>query len=180
MNKKENFALRALKGIGFFIVGDILNIFLVMSMILLDFMLFKVIISVCALAIQLGLMFNWAYNAANKDKNLEKYHGAAYDRLMPMKMGLTAPIISYVGFIAAVLSKLKLIPDIFSIFLLSSLYILPSVDLFTSERTIDFISWAGMFGILLLVLLQPAIIAVSYILTYKEVNIAQLIMYKKK
>ena len=172
---KENFAKRMLKGIGFCILGEVMCIFLVMSVIVINVMFFEAIIAVCAVAVQLGLLFNWANSTAKKDRELEKLHKIGYDKFMPYKMALAAPVFSYIGLIALFLSKIGIIPDIYNYFLLANIYILPS-----AERAISALSWAGFGGIALLVLLQGVTVAVTYILTLNEIDIIQLIVYKKK
>lgn len=183
MTKKENFAVRALKGIGCGIISEIMCFFLMLSMVALNQMtggsvIVKVVIALFSLTVTLGLYFNWAFNAAKKDRDLVKYHGMEYDRFMPLKMAIAAPVISYISLIALILSKCGVIPDIFNIFLLINLFALPFTDCFTAGRTLEFLSVPGLIGLTLLVLSQGAVIAATYIMTYKDVDVLKFI-YKK-
>lgn len=183
MSKKENFAVRALKGIGYGIISEVMCFFLMLSMVALNYMtggavLLKIVIALFSLTVTLGLYFNWAFNAAKKDRDIVKFHGIEYDRFMPLKMAVAAPIVSYISLIALILSKCGVIPDIFNFFLLINLFTLPFTDCFTAGRTLDALSVPGLIGLILLVLSQGAIIAVTYIITYKDVDVMKFI-YKK-
>ncbi|MBQ8781712.1 MAG: hypothetical protein IJZ72_08585 [Oscillospiraceae bacterium] len=181
--KTESFLKRALKGIGYSIVAEIMCAFLVITMIVLtmknDLVIVKVIAGVCTLTVVLGLFFNWAHNAAKADRDGVKFHGKEYDRYMPLKMALTGPVLSYVTLIVLILSKCGVITDIFNIFLLINMYAVPFVDSFTDGRTLEFLTVPGLLGLVLLTLLQPAAIVLTYVLTYKDVDVITKIVYKK-
>ena len=157
--------------------------FLVITMIVLttktDILAVKVIAAVFTLTVVLGLFFNWAYNAAKADRDAVKFHNVEYDRYMPLKMALCGPAISYVTLIALILSKCGVIKDIFNIFLLVNMYAVPFVDAFTDGRTLEFLTVPGLLGLVLLTLLQPAAIVLTYIMTYKDVDVITKIVYKK-
>lgn len=183
MTKKENFAVRALKGIGCGIISEVMCFFLMLSMVAMNRMtggsvIVKVVFALFSLIVTLGLYFNWAFNAARRDRDLVKFHGIEYDRFMPLKMAIAAPIISYISLIALILSKCGAVPDIFNIFLLVNLFTLSFTDCFTAGRTLEFLSVPGLIGLILLVLSQGAVIAVTYIMTYKDVDVLKFI-YKK-
>ena len=98
---------------------------------------------------------------------------------MPLKMALCGPVISYVTLIALILSKCGVISDIFNVFLLINMYSLPFVDAFTDGRTLEFLTVPGLFGLIGLTLLQPAAIVLTYVLTYKDVDVITKIVYRK-
>ena len=98
---------------------------------------------------------------------------------MPLKMSLTAPVISYVMVVLLFLSKLGVIGDIFNYFMYIDMWLVPYVKIFTEETVITAVPWWGVFCLTILVLLQPAVISVTYILTYKDVDVAKELMYKK-
>jgi hypothetical protein len=182
VTKKENFIVRALKGIGYGLIAEFMCMFLTLSLVALNQMTdgavwVKLIIGIFALVVTLGLYFNWTFNAAKKDRDLVKYHGVPYDKFMPVKMALAGPVISYIAFIALILSKCGIIPDIFNIFLILDLFTIPFVDCFTSERTIEFLTFPGLIGIGLLILSQAAVIIVTYIVTYRDIDVVKF-MYK--
>ena len=181
--KKESFFKRAIKGIGYSIAAEIMCAFLVITMIVLtvktDLALIKIIAAVFTLTVVLGLFFNWAHNAAKADRDAVKFHNVEYDRYMPLKMALCGPVISYVTLIALILSKCGVIKDVFNVFLLINMYAVPFVDAFTDGRTIEFLTVPGLLGLILLTLLQPASIIITYVLTYKDVDVVTKIMYKK-
>lgn len=178
---KENFAVRTLKGIGYWLLGSFMCLFMCMSMLVLmrSLLVLKFFVAFCTTAIMLGLMFNWAYYSAKRDRNAVKYHNMEYDKYMPLKMSLTAPIVSYVMVILLFLSKLDVIGDIFNYFMYIDMWLVPYVKIFTEETSIAAIPWWGVFGLTFLVLLQPAVISVTYILTYKDVDVAKEVLYKK-
>lgn len=68
---------------------------------------------------------------------------------------------------------------VFSIYLMANMHVLPFVSLFSELRSIDAVSWGGMFGLLVLELLSPAIIIVTYRIVYNDIDVKKLIMYKK-
>ena len=102
-----------------------------------------------------------------------------YDKYMPLKMSLTAPIVSYVMVVLLFLSKLDIIGDIFNYFMYIDMWLVPYVKMFTEETAITAVPWWGVFGLTVLVLLQPAVISVTYILTYKDVDVVKEVFYKK-
>ena len=97
---------------------------------------------------------------------------------MPLKMALVGPIISYISIIVLFLSYIGVIPDIFNFYLLFNMFVLPAVDAFTDGRTLEVLTVPGFLGILALVLTQPAAIAASYIMVYKDVDIVKKVFYK--
>lgn len=180
--KKENIFKRILKGIGYGIISEFMCMFLIISMIAMNGMfggsvVLKVIIGICTLVLTLGLYFNWTFNAAKKDRDAVAYHKVPYDKFMPLKMAVGGPIVSIVMYILLILSKIKLLPDIFNVFLVTNLFTVPFVDSFTSERTIEALSVWGLLGLGLLVLSQCAVIVATYIVTYKDIDIVKF-MYK--
>lgn len=178
---KDSLPKRILKGVGYHIAGEIMSAFLVITMIVLtakmDVAWIKIIAAVFTLTIVLGLFFNWAHNAAKADRDAVKFHKQPYDKFMPLKMALGGPIISYVSIIALILSKSGVISDIFNVYLLLNLHTVPAVDAFTDGRTLEFLTVPGLLGLLLLVLLQPLTIVLTYILTYNDVDVITKIMY---
>lgn len=178
---KENFAVRCLKGIGYWLLSCFMCFFMctVLVVIMRGALILKVLAGLCTSGITLGLFFNWSYYSAKRDRNAVKYHNMKYDRFMPLKMSLTAPLFSYIMLIILYISKLGLIPDILNYYTLANMWLLPFLKMFTEGTTIESVSWAGMSGFTLLVLLQPAVIAATYILTYKDVDVVKEVLYKK-
>ena len=179
--KNEIFAVRVLKGIGYWLLGYVLCLFIciMMLMIMNKVIIIKVFVGFCVLSITLGLYFNYAHYAAKRDKVKVKLHGAEYDKFMPIKMAISAPFFTYIMWFILLLSKLGVIGDIFNYYVLTNIEMLPFVALFTTQRSIESLSWLGLFGILVIVLLSPAVIIISYIATYKDIDIRSLIFYKK-
>lgn len=179
--KKENLAVRILKGIGYWLVGSFMCLFVCMSMLVLmhSLLVLKFFVAFCTTAIMLGLMFNWAHYSAKRDKSAVKYHNMEYDKYMPLKMSLTAPIISYVMIVLLFLSKLGVIGDIFNYFMYIDMWLVPYVKIFTEKTEIAAIPWWGVLGLTFIVLLQPAVISATYILTYKDVDVVKEVFYKK-
>ena len=179
--EKENIAKRCLKGLGYWILGSFMCFFICSATVVLmkSLLTLKIFISLCTLTITMGLYFNWAHYAAKRDKNAIKFHNMEYDKLMPVKMAVAAPIFSYIMLICLYLSKAGVISDIFNYYLLGNMWILPFVTMFTGERTIDAIPWAGILGITFLVLIQPLTIALTYIFTYNDIDVTKLIFYKE-
>lgn len=180
--EKENFFKRSLKGIGYWLMGSFMCSVICSALLVLmkSVMILKIFVAFCTTAIMLGLFFNWAHYAAKRDRNAVKFHNMEYDRFMPLKMSIAAPIVSYVMLILLYLCKLGAVPDVFfSLYVLADIWTLPYITLFTEERTIYGISWLGMAGITFLTLLQPAAISLTYILTYNDVDVVSLVFYQK-
>ncbi len=180
--EKENFFIRSLKGIGYWLIGSFMCFVVCSTMVVLmkGVLVLKIFVAFCTTMIMMGLYFNWAYNAAKQDKNAVKFHNMEYDRFMPLKLSVIAPIISYIMLVMLYLCKLGTVPDtFFSIYLIADIWILPYITLFTGERTIYAVSWLGMAGITLITLLQPIVIWLTYILTYNDVDVVSLVFYKK-
>ena len=180
-NKKENFAERCAKGIGYWFLGNFMCFFIctATAIIMRQLLIFRMFIALCTLIITMGLYFNWAHYAAKRDKNVVKFHNSEYDKYMPVKMAAAAPIFSYIMLICLYLSKLNVLPDIFNYYLMLNMWLRPFVTMFTGNITITSVSWLGMAGITLLVLIQPATIVITYILTYNDVDIKKIVFYKK-
>ncbi len=181
MTNKENMIIRNLKGFGNFVLSQFLSAFLVFALIAVarDFLLAKIFIGLASLFITLGLFFNWSYNAAKRDMKLNKYHNMKYDKTIPIKMAIFAPITTYISFIVLVLSYVKIIPDFFNIFLLSNMFLTPIVDTFTDGRTVEFLNLWGIFGILVVILTQPITIILTYHFVYHEIDFIKFLVYKK-
>ncbi len=180
--EKENFFIRSLKGIGYWLIGSFMCFVVCSTMVVLmkGVLVLKIFVAFCTTMIMLGLYFNWAYNAAKQDKNAVKFHNMEYDRFMPLKMSVIAPVASYIMLVMLYLCKLGMVPDtFFSVYLIADIWILPYITLFTGERTIYAVSWFGMVGITLITLLQPIAIWLTYILTYNDVDVVSLVFYKK-
>ncbi|MGN0675144.1 MAG: hypothetical protein ACI4KG_05300 [Oscillospiraceae bacterium] len=180
--EKESFVKRSFKGIGYWFLGNFMCFFVCSTMIVLmkSLLILKVIIAFCTSAIMLGLFFNWSYYAARRDKNAVKFHNMEYDKYMPLKMAVIAPIVPYIMLILLYLCKAGVIQEAFmSIYLLLDIWVLPFITLFTGGRTINDISWSGMAGITLIMLLQPLTIYATYFFTYNDIDVMSIIFYKK-
>jgi len=180
--EKENFIKRSIKGLGYWLLGCFMCFFVCSTMVVLmnKILILKIFVALCTSTITLGLYFNWAHYAAKRDRNAVKYHNMDYDRFMPVKMAIIAPIVSYIMFVLLVLCKFNIIGETFvSIYLLVDIWILPYVTMFTEERTISSISWGGLCGIGVITLLQPAAIIITYICTYNDIDVIKHIFYKK-
>ena len=180
--QKENIVTRCLKGIGYWFLGSFMCFFICSTTVVLmrSLLTLKIFISVCTLVITMGLYFNWAHYAAKRDKNAIKFHNMEYDKYMPLKMAVAAPVFPYIMLVMLYLSKAGVISDMFNYYLLGNIWILPFVTMFTGERTIDAVPWAGILGITFLVLIQPLTIALTYIFTYNDIDIAKIIFYNNE
>ncbi len=180
--EKENIVKRSLKGVGYWLMGSFMCLFMCSMLLVLmkSILILKIFVAFCTTVIMLGLFFNWAYNAAKRDKNAVKFHNMEFDKYMPLKMSIAAPIVSYVMLVLLYMCKLGALPEsFFSAYLICDMWILPYITMFTEERTIGSVSWVGMGGLTLLTLLQPAAISLTYILTYNDVDVINVIFYKK-
>ncbi len=179
--EKENFIKRCFKGWGYWFIGTFMCFFLCTTLLVLmsKVLILKVFVAFCTTMITLGLYFNWAHYSAKRDRNAVKFHNMEYDKNMPIKMAIIAPIISYVMLILLYLCKLGVIKEGFmSIYLICQIWILPYVTMFSESRTINDVSWAGMIGITFVTLLQPATIIITYICTYRDIDVVKNIFYK--
>ncbi len=179
---REKFYKRAVKGILWWLGGDFICVIYTMCMLVImtRFMAVKIFTAFSAVIIMNGLLFNFTYNCAVRDRNLIRYHDVSDDPKMPFKIALTAPLPQYLLLIALLLSKLGLIGDIFRYYALINIQSLAWIDLFTEGRTIADLSWAGFGGLFLLTLISPAVIILTYKCTLREVDIKALLLYGKK
>lgn len=179
---RENFGKRAAKGLVWWLAGELICIIfnLCMLVFMMKFMAFKVFTAVASSLIANGLLANYAYSCAVRDRNLVKYHGVPHDPLMSLKIAIAAPLPQYICWILLLLSKLGVIKDIFNIFIWCNIQSLAWVDLFTSGRTIDALSWGGLFGLLALMLVAPICIILTYECTIREFDIKAWLFYGKK
>lgn len=179
---REKISKRAVKGMLWWLAGDFICAIFNMCMLvfMMRFMAVKIFAAFSSVIIMNGLLFNFTYNCAVRDRNLIKYHGVSDDPKMPLKIALIAPLPQYIMWIALLFSKLGVIVDIFRYFILANMQCLAWVDLFTDGRSITDLSWAGLTGLLVLMLIAPSVIIVTYKCTLLEVDIKALLLYGKK
>lgn len=181
-DKQEKFVKRAAKGMLWWCAGDFICVIfnLCMIVVMINFLAAKVFTAFASAIIMNGLLFNFTYNCAVRDRNLVKYHGVSDDPMMPYKIALTAPLPQYIMWIVLLLSKLGIIGDIFRYFILANIQCLAWVDLFTEGRTIDCLSWGGLMGLLALMLIAPVVIIITYKCTVLDIDVKALVLYGKK
>lgn len=241
LKKKESFAVRSLKGLGFWLAGEIMCfvICLMTAMIMNKFMLMKIIMCICTMAITLGLFFQYAYNAARFDRDMVKFHGQTEDKKMPYKMAAVATAPIFIMLLLIIFVKAGAVNDVFyskeytytsvvteettvseeltangnavateapaetegavttvpeepvtvemtgkveltfySAYLIGNIHVSPFVSLFTESKTIDGLSWGGVFWLFLLELTCPGIIILTYHCVFNDIDVKKLVMYK--
>lgn len=181
-DRPEKFGKRAVKGMLWWLAGEFVCVIFNMCMLLVmnRFMAVKIFCSVASVIIANGLLFNFTYNCAVRDRNFIKYHGVEYDPKMKLKLALTAPLPQYLMWVVLLLSKLGVVGDIFRYYILANMQCIGWVDLFTEGRDITSLSWAGLFGLLFLVLIAPAVIIATYECTIRDIDVKALLLYGKK
>ncbi|MCL2055184.1 MAG: hypothetical protein FWG90_12250 [Oscillospiraceae bacterium] len=183
MKKKENIILRSLKGLSYGLAAWLMCLVVgISSSALVSFhFMFKFMTGLCTAAITLGLYFNWTYYACKRDKDAVKFRSAEYDRLMPVKMAAAAPAPSYIMLAALYLMKLGIIKDRFAFYLFFNIWIKPFADMFAEQPLpIESVPWVGVLGITFLILLQPAVITATYLLTYHDIDVYKLLFFNNK
>ncbi|MCM1578626.1 MAG: hypothetical protein NC078_07515 [Ruminococcus sp.] len=178
----DTLPVRAGKGMLWWLGGEFICIIFNMCMIplLVRFMAMKIFTAVASCLISNGLFFNFAYNCAVRDKNIVRYHGAERDEKMSLKMAFTAPLPAYIMWIALLLSKLGVIGDIFNLYIIGNMQCLAWVDLFTQGRDIGSLTWGGLAGLLLLTLIAPVTIIVTYECVFRDIDVKAIMLYGKK
>ncbi len=181
-DRQENFAKRAARGMLWWFGGEFICVIFNMCMLIFmsRFMAIKIFTAFSSLIIMNGLLFNYTYNCAVRDRNLIRYHGVPQDRKMALKLAAAAPMPQYIMWIVLLLSKLGVIGDIFNYYILANMQCLAWVDLFTESREITALSWAGMAGLLAIVLIAPIVMILTYECTVREIDIKALLLYGKK
>ena len=186
MKKRESFFTRLIKGWGYFAAGYIMNVWFCTVMLTFagNSLLVKLLTGLSALLIVNGLFFNYSYNAAKADREQIKYHGAEYDKFMPLKMSLAVPLFHYVCFIALCLCKAGIITGerinySFNYYSLLNIHTLPWTAMFTEGRDLAHLTIPGLLGLLLINLIEPAVITLTYELTLKDIDVRK-VMYKNK
>ncbi|MGN0666807.1 MAG: hypothetical protein ACI4KF_09820 [Huintestinicola sp.] len=180
--KRELFIVRAFRGMLWWFIGEIVCSLFCMCMLLLmqRFLILKMFTGLASVLIVNGLYFNFTYNTAAKDRDLVRYHGVPEDKFMGVKMALMAPLPQYIMWIVLLLSKLGVIRDVFNIYILANMQSIAFVDMFTDSRTIDALSWGGIFGLLFLTLISSVVIAVTYNCVFKDIDVKGKLLYGKK
>jgi hypothetical protein len=141
----------------------------------------KFLVGLCAATVTLGLYVNWAYYQAKRDRDAFKLHDKKNDPLMAAKMAALGPLPSYMTLIALYLMKFKAIDDYFGLYLFLNIWVKPFADMFAEQPVpIDDLPFAGIAGITLLILLQPAAIAATYLLTFNDVDVYKRLFLKKE
>lgn len=185
-SKETSFIKRILKGWLYLLGGTVMNMWFctVMVGIFRGSLLITLLVGIAALVIVNGLLFNYSYNAGKLDRDLIKYHGKIKTLSMPIKMALLVPLPHYIMFIALMLAKTGVITSAASnyylnFYILANLHVLPWVALFTEARTTDSLTWGGAAGLLLILLLEPAVIYITYVCTLNSIDIKALLYYGK-
>lgn len=186
--KPESFIKRLLKGWMYYIMGFVMNLWLVTVMMAMasDFLVVKFLLGIAALIVVNGLFFNYAYNAARRDRELIKFHGAKQDKKMSLKLALLVPIFGYIMYILLFLAKVGVFDGTvlgengFNYYILLNLHTLPWIAMITDSRTIDCLTWGGMFGLLVIQLIEPITLVLSYELTLRDIDVKEIIFYGKK
>ncbi len=182
MKNQESIVKRMLKGIGYGIISEIMCVIVCIMMLMLmrRAIIIKVIVALCTAAITLGMYFNWAFYSAKRDIDRVKFRDGKYDRMMPFKMALFAPLPSYVMLVILYLAKSGLfsVNNFFGIYLMGNMWLTPFVAMFTDSRNITDITAFGITGITFLILLQPITIILTYILTYNNIDLYKIIFIK--
>lgn len=187
-NRPEGLPKRILKGLLYYIIGVVMNMWFVtvMTGLMMENLFIKLAVGIAAEVIVNGLFFNYAYNAACLDRELVKFHGMEKDRYMSLKMALTAPVLGYVMTVMLGLAKAGAFDGTllgergFNYYILLNLHALPWIAMFTDERSIEHLTWAGYAGIVFLQLIEPAVIALTYELTFRNIDIKEKFLYGKK
>jgi hypothetical protein len=174
-SKPENFALRVLKGYGYYLLSQIMSFFVYLSlMALAGWIILRVICALCVSGITLGLMFNWAFNACKNDLGLDRSGTKPLDTKMGYKMAAAIAVLPIVMLIVLTLGKAGILGETFPIFILLDPWISPFVSLFTEARTAASLSVVGILGILLLILTIPAAVIITYECVRRDINIKDL------
>lgn len=178
----KDLLFRTFKGWLWWLAGEIVCIIFTVCMLMVAkrFMIVMIFMACSALLLTNGLYFNYALNWANHDRNAVKFHKAKEDSRMSLKMALLAPLPQYIMWFALLLSKLGVIRDIFSLYILANIQVTGWVELFTPGRTIDHVNAAGLLGLLFIVLISSATIFITYECVYREIDVKAILMYGKK
>lgn len=187
-NKPESFPKRILKGFLYYIIGMGMNMWFVtvMTGLMMENLFIKLAVGIAAEIIVNGLFFNYAYNAACLDREQVKFHGMERDRYMSLKMALIVPVFGYIMTVMLGLAKAGAFDGTilgergFNYYILLNLHTLPWIAMFTDERSIEHLTWAGYAGIVFLRLIEPAVIALTYELTYRDIDVKEKLFYKGK
>jgi hypothetical protein len=130
--KTESFPIRAVKGIAFYIIAQIMSLFVYMSILAMsDGLIFRVFCALCTSAITLGFMFNWSYNAAKTDMALERNDIKPMNPKMPVIMACTVTVIPIVMLCLLLLGKLGIMGETMNIYILLDMWTSPFISLFT-------------------------------------------------
>ena len=116
-----------------------------------------------------------------RDLTQVKYRGARQDKLCGLKIGVLTIIPAFVAYLVLIFSKLTgLMPWYLFAYRYINICFLPIINSVSATAALSSeISWVALLVILLLHLYIPLVCHVSYTMGYKQIFLADKLMYKK-
>ena len=136
----------------------------------------------CSVVILYAFVYTHTWTRGDKDNNLATFDHIKRDKLKGLKIGLLAIIPSAVLYLALIVEKLfpyfKGMPALFKI---ANYYMFPIVNLFVgSAETVSQISWGGIAGLSLTLVIVPAVATLGYYCGNSEISLKEKLIYVKK
>ena len=177
--KPDNLLIRLLKGYGTIILSDVLCAGLLLStQLFMSNNILQVIIGLCAVLIYYGLLSNYTYKYGRADLKYERLHKIPHNAKMPVLMSVLLLVPQLAAWVALVLSKLGVIKDIYGLYNFTNFQFAALVKCFGSQSVAN-ISVFGIILPLILLIIAGAVIYVTYVINYKDIDIWTKIIYKQ-
>lgn len=179
--KKKGIVRRMLGGWLTLLIGNVLSLLLVSST--LGFaegqIVVQILITILVLVIQFMLLFGNAYEDGHEDLKWTRRKMEVKPH-MGIKVGLLVSIPIYLAWLMALLSRLKVIPDLLWLYQLVNSCFLQVVQIFTPNTVLENFNAGALITLFFLSSLFPCVYIFGYQLGFKDVDLKYELMYKKK
>lgn len=137
---------------------------------------------ICSLGTLLLFINGTVYYIGDSDANKVQFGRIEYDRFKGFKLAIVPTLVPLASYIVLVLGKLGIVGDsAYFIFNIANYHLFGYHQLiFGGVTNAGEISWLGIVGAFLTVVLVPVISQICYTLGYKRINLFERFVYKKK
>ncbi len=148
--------------------------------------LLLVLIGILSLLLYGSIIGSPAWQQGNRDLNKVKFKRREQDLLRGFKIGMVASVPMFVLAIGLLLAKAELLPNFYIIYKLVNGEMLAFIGLIdgafrgVQSAYLTMVSWPQVIGVCLLNFIPPVIWEVYYLLGYKDIVIAEKVIYKNQ
>lgn len=179
--KYQPLFLRVLRGfMQVFLAVIMCGVLMLMTLALAASKVFCIVIGICMLFIYYGLLFNYSYRYGKMDRDHERLHKKPHDRFMPYKMAFIVPCFQYLSWILLLISRFVEIKPACILFSLTNFQFFPFAYVLGFMANTDTVPPAVLPLSLIQLLVGSAVIVVTYMIYYKDIDIKSKLIYKNK